>query len=136
MIIQQSPIPYDGRKAFPGAAVGVWTGRRRLQVLLTGLIVTVPFAGLAIAVRMLWGHGVGPVDGLQTLVFYTVTGLGISVGFHRLITHRSFTARPGDPHSPYVHWPDPARRVRQPRTPPDRRGEDGRPERVGQTVPL
>ncbi|MFG1684600.1 hypothetical protein ACGFNP_30855 [Nonomuraea sp. NPDC049269] len=31
---------------------------------------------------------------MPAAVFYGVTGLGVTVGFHRLLTHRSFTARP------------------------------------------
>ncbi|MCW2915198.1 MAG: acyl-CoA desaturase [Actinomycetia bacterium] len=85
---------YDGVEPFPSIVAGSWTGARRLQVVLTGLIVTVPFAGLAIAVWMLWGHGLGLTDVLLAVAFYLVTGFGVTVGFHRLITHRSFTARP------------------------------------------
>ena len=59
---------------------------------MTAAIVLVPFAGLAVAVWLAWGHGLGLSDALLALAFYVLTGLGISVGFHRLLTHRSFTA--------------------------------------------
>jgi stearoyl-CoA desaturase (Delta-9 desaturase) len=65
-----------------------------VRVVSAGLIVIVPFAGLAVAVAMLWGHGIGLADMLLAVGLYTVTGFGATVGFHRLITHRSFTARP------------------------------------------
>jgi len=84
---------YSGVEPFPDG-VAVWTGKRRLQVVLTGLIVIVPFVGLVMAVWLLWGHGIGLADVLLAVGFYVVTGFGITVGFHRLITHRSFTARP------------------------------------------
>ena len=29
------------------------------------------------------------------MFFYLLTGFGVTVGFHRLLTHRAFTARPG-----------------------------------------
>jgi stearoyl-CoA desaturase (Delta-9 desaturase) len=45
-------------------------------------------------VWLLWGHGLGFAGLLLAAGFYTVTGLEVTVGFHRLITHRSFTARP------------------------------------------
>lgn len=61
---------------------------------MTALFVVLPFVGLAVAVRMLWGHGIGLADVLLAVAFYAITGLGVTVGFHRLITHRSFTARP------------------------------------------
>jgi stearoyl-CoA desaturase (delta-9 desaturase) len=63
-------------------------------VVSAGLIVVLPFAGLATAVATLWGHGVGLADVLLAAGLYAVTGFGVTVGFHRLITHRSFTARP------------------------------------------
>jgi len=61
---------------------------------VTALIVAGPFAGLAAAVWLLWGHGVGFFDVGLGLFFYLVTGFGATVGFHRCLTHRSFTARP------------------------------------------
>ena len=59
---------------------------------MTAAIVLVPFAGLVVAVWLAWGHGLGLADVLLALAFYVLTGLGISVGFHRLLTHRSFKA--------------------------------------------
>ena len=91
---QRAAAVYDGAAPFPGGAATAWTGGRRLQVVATGLIVTLPFAGLAAAVWLLWGHGLGFAGLLLAAGFYTVTGLEVTVGFHRLITHRSFTARP------------------------------------------
>jgi fatty-acid desaturase len=52
----------------------------------------VPFGGLALAVWLAWGHGLGLADILLAAAFYLVTGLGVTIGFHRLLTHRSFTA--------------------------------------------
>ena len=91
------PAGYDGTEPFPATlatAPAAWTGPRRAQVAVTGVIVTVPFAGLAVAVAMLWGHGIGLADVLLAVGLYLVTGFGVTVGFHRLLTHRSFTAPP------------------------------------------
>jgi stearoyl-CoA desaturase (delta-9 desaturase) len=85
---------YTGVEPFPEIVADSWTGRRRLQLFLTGLIVVVPFAGLAVAVWLMWGHGIGLTDVLLAAVLYIVTGFGVAVGFHRLITHRSFTSNP------------------------------------------
>jgi stearoyl-CoA desaturase (delta-9 desaturase) len=50
----------------------------------------VPFLGLAIAIVSLWGRGVTWLELGLLLGMYILTGLGITVGFHRLFTHNSF----------------------------------------------
>jgi stearoyl-CoA desaturase (delta-9 desaturase) len=54
--------------------------------------VFVPVAGFLAAIGMLWDRFVGPADLAILAVGYVLTGLGITVGFHRLLTHRSFEA--------------------------------------------
>jgi stearoyl-CoA desaturase (Delta-9 desaturase) len=85
---------YDGRTPFAvsGRPPGTVQGRARVGV--TTAFVVVPFAGLAAAVWLAWGHGLNLADVLLALAFYVITGLGVTVGFHRLLTHRSFTAVP------------------------------------------
>jgi stearoyl-CoA desaturase (delta-9 desaturase) len=56
------------------------------------LLVIGPVVALAGAVLLFWGHVIGLGDVLLALVFYVVTAFGITVGYHRLFTHRSFTA--------------------------------------------
>jgi stearoyl-CoA desaturase (delta-9 desaturase) len=57
--------------------------------------VVLPFAATVAAIALLWNSLVKPADLLIALVLYLLTGLGITVGFHRLITHRSFqTSKP------------------------------------------
>ncbi|MFA9444559.1 acyl-CoA desaturase [Egicoccus sp. AB-alg6-2] len=60
---------------------------QRFSILL---IVALPLVGLAAAISWGWGRGVGAVDLGLLLGFYVFTGLGITVGFHRLLTHQSF----------------------------------------------
>jgi stearoyl-CoA desaturase (delta-9 desaturase) len=56
---------------------------------LTGVLL--PFAGLVIAIVLLWNTAwVGPSDLAIMAVLYLVTAFGITLGFHRLLTHRSF----------------------------------------------
>ncbi|MGI5171684.1 acyl-CoA desaturase [Spirillospora sp. CA-253888] len=85
---------YDGG-AFPrpGGPTTAMPGPRRAQAALTGAIVAVPLLGLAAAVWPAWGRAIAWTDIALTLALYTVTAFGVTVGFHRLITHRSFTAR-------------------------------------------
>jgi stearoyl-CoA desaturase (delta-9 desaturase) len=58
------------------------------------VIVLLPLVAIAYAIARLWGHGVGPTELWLLFGLWTFTGLGISVGFHRMVTHRAFTARP------------------------------------------
>ena len=60
--------------------------------LINLFVVVVPFAGLVTAIALLWGHGFSWVELGLLLGMYLVTALGITVGFHRLFTHRSFQA--------------------------------------------
>lgn len=52
--------------------------------------VVLPFLGVAVAVYGLWGWGVSWWALALLIVMYTGTGLGITIGYHRLFTHRSF----------------------------------------------
>jgi stearoyl-CoA desaturase (Delta-9 desaturase) len=62
---------------------------QRLSLLL---VTVVPLAGLVYAITTLWGQGISTVDFGLLVGFYFFTGLGITVGFHRLFTHQSFRA--------------------------------------------
>jgi len=56
------------------------------------LAVVVPFAATLAAIALLWNSVVSMRDLAILGAMYVVTGLGITVGFHRLLTHRSFQA--------------------------------------------
>jgi stearoyl-CoA desaturase (delta-9 desaturase) len=56
--------------------------------------VILPFAAFVAAVVLLWNRAVGPVDLALLLGIYVATGLGITVGYHRLLTHRAFATTP------------------------------------------
>ena len=64
--------------------------------ILVGAFVIVPFLGLlaAIPLAALWGL-VSWHDAVIGLVFYVISGMGISMGFHRYFTHCSFKANRG-----------------------------------------
>jgi len=59
---------------------------------LIGLFVVVPLLAVAAAAWMAWGWGLGWRDALIAAIFYVVSGMGISMGFHRYFTHSSFKA--------------------------------------------
>jgi stearoyl-CoA desaturase (delta-9 desaturase) len=54
--------------------------------------VVVPFLATLAAIVLLWNSAVAATDLAILAVMYVLTGLGVTVGFHRLLTHRSFQA--------------------------------------------
>ncbi len=64
----------------------------RVSQIVTLVAVAVPPLGVLSAAGLLWGVGVRPLDVVLFALFYVATGLGITVGYHRLFTHRSFVA--------------------------------------------
>jgi len=57
--------------------------------------VAIPFAATLVAIVLLWNSLVTPADLAIAAAMYLLTAVGITVGFHRLLTHRSFqTAKP------------------------------------------
>jgi stearoyl-CoA desaturase (delta-9 desaturase) len=61
-----------------------------LDRIATGAITVIPFLALGVVAWQLWQELLGWSDLIVFAVMYVVTGLGITVGFHRLFTHRSF----------------------------------------------
>lgn len=79
--------PDEGRKEGPeGRSVG------RAERAITVLIVAAPFAALLWAVVAFWGHGIHARDALLAVVLFFIVGHGVTVGFHRLLAHKSFVA--------------------------------------------
>ena len=61
---------------------------------ITGLVTVVPMLALGVAAWRAWEGLLRPGDLVVFAILYVLTGLGVTVGFHRLFTHRSFKARP------------------------------------------
>jgi stearoyl-CoA desaturase (Delta-9 desaturase) len=62
--------------------------------IITGLLTVVPFLLLGFVAWQLWGGWLHWSDFVVFGLIYIPTGLGITVGFHRLFTHRSFKTGP------------------------------------------
>jgi stearoyl-CoA desaturase (Delta-9 desaturase) len=73
---------------------GVRPARARFRVLdwwvILGLTAFPTGGTVAALVFLLWQQDIGLVEVGTLVTMYIVTGLGISVGFHRLLTHRAF----------------------------------------------
>ncbi|MEV0525522.1 acyl-CoA desaturase [Streptomyces sp. NPDC050439] len=50
----------------------------------------VPLLALGAAMVLAWNHIFGWTDVLVTVIMYVISGIGISTGYHRMLTHRSF----------------------------------------------
>jgi stearoyl-CoA desaturase (Delta-9 desaturase) len=62
--------------------------------IITGLVTVVPVVLLGLATWRTWNGLLRPSDLAVFAILYTLTGLGVTVGFHRLLTHRSFKTGP------------------------------------------
>jgi stearoyl-CoA desaturase (Delta-9 desaturase) len=61
--------------------------------ILTGAITAIPFAALIVVGWQLWNEALHWGDLVVFAVCYVLTGLGVTVGFHRHLTHRAFKAK-------------------------------------------
>jgi stearoyl-CoA desaturase (Delta-9 desaturase) len=61
--------------------------------IMTGTVTVLPLFALALAVWRSWSGLLRPSDVVVFVVVYLLTGLGVTVGFHRHFTHRSFQAK-------------------------------------------
>jgi stearoyl-CoA desaturase (Delta-9 desaturase) len=52
--------------------------------------VVLPFVAFLAAIPLLWNKWIGPLDLMLLACLYFVSAGGITVGFHRLLTHRAF----------------------------------------------
>jgi stearoyl-CoA desaturase (Delta-9 desaturase) len=63
--------------------------------IATGIVTAVPVLALGLVVWQVWGDFLRWSDVVVFVIMYMATGLGITVGFHRYFTHRSFkTSKP------------------------------------------
>ena len=81
MTVAESPTKPPGPQP-------ILDGRRGIaQQIGVYVFVVVPLLALIVAVPFAWGWGLGWTDIAIAAVFYVVSGLGITVGFHRYFTH-------------------------------------------------
>src|SRR3954469_20222984 len=62
--------------------------------IITGTVTVVPFLLLAVAAWQVWNSLLHWHDLVVFGLLYMLSGLGVTVGFHRLFTHRSFKTTP------------------------------------------
>ncbi|MPZ27032.1 MAG: acyl-CoA desaturase [Micromonosporaceae bacterium] len=75
------PKPLTEGKQPIGILIALWS------------FVVIPFAALIAAVPVAWGGWLSWTDVGLAVFFYFLSGLGVTVGFHRYLTHGSFKAK-------------------------------------------
>jgi stearoyl-CoA desaturase (Delta-9 desaturase) len=77
----------------PTSGKPILDGKRGMAAHVSVYVfVVVPMLALVAAIPAAWGWGLGWVDVALVLAFYVLTGLGVTVGYHRYFTHGSFKA--------------------------------------------
>jgi stearoyl-CoA desaturase (Delta-9 desaturase) len=80
----------EGRPEDDGHAEMVSIEHETAERLLNAAVIAIPLAAVALAGWLAWGGSLHWQDLLVLAITYLLTGMGITVGFHRLFTHRSF----------------------------------------------
>ncbi len=62
----------------------------RTEKIINLIAVVLPFAAVLAAVPLLWNDLVRPTDLAIFAVMYLLSAFGITIGFHRMLTHRAF----------------------------------------------
>lgn len=75
------PRPLTEGQQSTGILIGLWA------------FVIVPFVALIAAIPVAWGGWLNWTDVAIAVVMYFASGLGVTVGFHRYLTHGSFKAK-------------------------------------------
>jgi stearoyl-CoA desaturase (Delta-9 desaturase) len=57
-------------------------------------VVIIPLAATALAIWLLWNRAVSWRDLILLAAIYSFVALGVTVGYHRMLTHRSFVPNP------------------------------------------
>jgi stearoyl-CoA desaturase (delta-9 desaturase) len=64
----------------------------RAEKVTNLLAVVLPFVATLAAIALLWDEAVGWSDLVVLVAMYLVTAFGITIGYHRMLTHRAFEA--------------------------------------------
>jgi stearoyl-CoA desaturase (Delta-9 desaturase) len=79
--------PLEGPESHPYAQ-----SMSKLERNANLVAVLLPFAAFIAAIPLLWNDLVGPTDLAVFAFMYLLTGFGVTIGYHRLLTHRAFDA--------------------------------------------
>lgn len=83
--VVDEPITRDDASATDGTT-------SRGEQAITAFVVGIPFLVLVFGIVWFWGEGVQLRDIVIAVVMYLIVGHGVTIGYHRLLAHRSFRA--------------------------------------------
>ena len=87
--------PVESAGAMRGGGADMVIGEHEsLDRLANAVVTVVPLALLGLAAWLAWGGTLVWQDLVVLAITYLLTGLGVTVGYHRLFTHRSFKTSP------------------------------------------
>jgi stearoyl-CoA desaturase (delta-9 desaturase) len=84
------PVPISSRPALRDDVQPV--AHETVDRVALTVVTVAPVVALGVAVWQAWGHALRASDVVIFAAMYVATALGVTVGFHRLFTHRSFKA--------------------------------------------
>jgi stearoyl-CoA desaturase (Delta-9 desaturase) len=58
------------------------------------VVVVLPFLATLLAINLLWQRAVNWTDIALMITFIVIAGFGVTIGYHRMLTHRSFQPNP------------------------------------------
>ncbi|HWC82536.1 MAG TPA: acyl-CoA desaturase [Pseudonocardiaceae bacterium] len=80
-------VPQAGPKPITVGRRGSWSQ------LAVYLFVAIPMVALVAAIPLAWGWGLDWLDVALAVAFFYISGLGVTIGYHRYFTHSSFKAK-------------------------------------------
>ncbi len=136
------PAPAPTPSEIPLGTLGTDQQSMQERVIL-GAFIALPFLAILAAIPIAWGGWLGWRDVVIAVLMFVISGHGVTVGFHRLFTHRSFKANRGLKiglavagslaiEGPVIRWVADHRRHHKYS---DRDGDPHSPWRYGETVP-
>ncbi len=93
MSVNASAISPDAavpRGPLPRGVSGAAARSRRLERRVALVSIVAPFLGTVVAIVSLWGYAIGPRELGLLAVMYSISVVGLGLGYHRYFSHASF----------------------------------------------
>jgi stearoyl-CoA desaturase (Delta-9 desaturase) len=91
--VMSKPVSERAAPAPTGPKPLVEATQSATELVVLWVFVVAPFVALLAAIPLAWGWGVSTLDLVMAGVGYLIAIAGVTVGFHRYLTHGSFKAR-------------------------------------------